>query len=111
LEKCALFFLFSSKGKTFLRIAGFPVSTWYVAFSGESEPMVEEGFFMTKKQGGKPAKFKVHERLNPLHPADDVTMEELEGKWGDPKKFKDDISEAELEKIRQRISRRKIKPY
>ena len=65
---------------------------------------------MTRKKSGKPAQFKVHERLNPLHPADDVTMKELEGEWGNPKTFKD-TSEKEPEKIRQRISKRKIKPY
>ena len=67
------------------------------------------GFFMTKKQGGKPVKFKIHQRLNLLHPAKDVTMEELEGEW-DPKYVKD-ISPAELERIRKRATKRRIKPY
>jgi non-homologous end joining protein Ku len=38
-------------------------------------------------------------------------MEELQMEWGDPKKFKDNISEAELERIRKKISSRKTKPY
>jgi len=64
---------------------------------------------MTKKQGGKPAKFKIHERLNPLHPADDVTMEELEGEWGTPDDVKP-LSEAELNRYRSRLSRKRKPP-
>jgi hypothetical protein len=41
--------------------------------------------------------FKVHERLNPLHPVPDVSQAELRAEWGNPKDFKD-ISEKELEK-------------
>jgi hypothetical protein len=61
---------------------------------------------VTKK---KCEKFKIHERLNPLHPAPDVSQAELRAEWGDPKDFKD-ISEKELEKIRQRISRKRELP-
>ena len=62
---------------------------------------------MTKKQSGK---FKVHERLNPLHPAPDVSQAELRAEWGNPKTFKDDLSEAYLEKIRQKISEKRKPP-
>jgi hypothetical protein len=66
---------------------------------------------VTEEKSGKPAKFKIHKRLNLLHPEDDMTIEELEGEWGNPKDFKDDMSEAELERIRKKISSRKIKPH
>ena len=59
---------------------------------------------VTKKQP-----FAVHKRLNPMHPAPDVTKAELRAEWGDPKDIKE-LSEKELEKIRQKISRKRKPP-
>ena len=57
-----------------------------------------------KQQSGK---FKVHERLNPLHPAPDVTQAELRAEWGNPEDFKDDLSEADLKRFAQKPSRKR----
>jgi len=50
--------------------------------------------------------------INPLYPPPDITKEEwaeLEAEWGDPKDFKDDMSEAELELIRKKNIKSKNK--
>jgi hypothetical protein len=46
--------------------------------------------------------------LNLLHPAPDVSLEELEGEWNT--KYVRDLSKKELDKIIEKISRKRRKP-
>lgn len=78
---------------------------------------------MTKKQSVKPAKFKIHERLNELpvpkksktinllHPPKDMTMEELEGYWGKPDPNEPSIRERMKKANIPLYPKRKVNPF